>query len=378
MTLPRVLCVDDEPNVVAGLSLHLRRHYEVLTATSGAQGLELLREQGPIAVVLSDMRMPGMDGATFLGLVRERSPATVRILLTGHADLNSAVAAVNRGQIFRFLTKPCPPDELLGAFRAAAEQHRLIEAERVLLEQTLMGSIKAMVDVLALTNPVAFGRASRIKRHAMQVAQKLDVPDPWQIEVAAMLSQIGCITLPPDTSERLFHGHPLDPEEQEMVARVPATTRQLLGNIPRLEPVLEILSGERIAWRKVNPQTGRPAPVGSRILRVAADYDTLTARGHTPDVVFGTLRAVRDTYDPAVLEAFDALHEEAGIASRVLEIPIRAVQVGMVMIEDVLMTSGTVFAARGYEATESFVMRAGNLPDGAVREPVRVLVPAPA
>ena len=119
----RVLCVDDEPHVLEGLSLHLRRRYDVDTATSGGAGLDILKADATIAVVLSDMRMPGMDGASFLARAKEVAPDAVRLLLTGQADLDSAIAAVNEGQIFRFLTKPCPPPTLLGAVAAATEQH---------------------------------------------------------------------------------------------------------------------------------------------------------------------------------------------------------------------------------------------------------------
>src|SRR5690349_20120797 len=161
---PALLCVDDEPLVLEGLTLHLRRAFTVTTATSGAAGLEILKDKGPFAVVMSDMRMPGMNGAEFLSKVREQWPDTVRVLLTGQSDLQSAVAAVNDGQIFRFLTKPCPPELLLGALGAASRQHDLLIGERVLLEQTLHGSIKMLTDVLSLANPVAFGRANRAKR----------------------------------------------------------------------------------------------------------------------------------------------------------------------------------------------------------------------
>src|SRR5262249_28179570 len=146
---PGVLCVDDEPQVLEGLELHLRSRYRVTTATSGKQALEILASGKPFAVVISDMRMPEMDGATFLGLVRQGAPDSWRVLLTGHSDLDSAVAAVNEGQIFRFLLKPCPPATLLKAVQASEEQHRLVTAERVLLEDTLQGSIRVLADILA-------------------------------------------------------------------------------------------------------------------------------------------------------------------------------------------------------------------------------------
>ena len=119
----RVLCVDDEPSILDGLRRELNRRFDVTTALSGAAGLEALEREGPFAVVVSDMRMPGMDGATFLGHVRERAPETVRVLLTGHADLEGAIAAVNQGNIFRFLTKPCPRDILMEALETSARAY---------------------------------------------------------------------------------------------------------------------------------------------------------------------------------------------------------------------------------------------------------------
>ncbi len=148
-----VLCVDDEPHVLSGLALHLGRTYRVVTATSGEEGVAALTERGPFAVVLSDMRMPGMDGAQFLAHARELMPDATRMLLTGQADVDSAVAAINDGRIFRFLTKPCPPEDLRAAFAMAVEQYDLVMAERVLLNQTLLGSVKALTQVLSLTSP---------------------------------------------------------------------------------------------------------------------------------------------------------------------------------------------------------------------------------
>ena len=206
---PRVLLVDDEPNITDSLRRHLRREYAVFTASSGKAGLEVMAEQDDIAVVVSDMRMPEMDGARFLSEVRQRYPDTVRILLTGFADLESAIAAVNHGQLFRFLTKPCPQQQFLELMAAAARQYELQTAERVLLEQTLKGSIKALSDVLALAIPDAFGRATRVKERALQLGEARGMEDLWQLEVAALLSQIGAVVLPPETADRLYSGRAL-------------------------------------------------------------------------------------------------------------------------------------------------------------------------
>ena len=119
---PRILCVDDESNVLDGLARTLRSHYVVETATEGKVALDLLRTAEPFAVVMSDQRMPQMTGTQFLAHARAVAPASVRGLLTGQADVESAIAAVNEGNIFRFLTKPCATDVLLKALDAGCEQ----------------------------------------------------------------------------------------------------------------------------------------------------------------------------------------------------------------------------------------------------------------
>jgi CheY-like chemotaxis protein len=370
----RILCVDDEPNVLEGLSLHLRRRYDVELATGGAPGLEALQRHPDIAVVISDMRMPRMDGVAFLSAVRQLAPDVVRVLLTGQADLSSAIAVVNEGQVFRFLTKPCPPPALLAAVDAAAEQHRLVTAERVLLEQTLHGSIKALTDVLSLTSPVAFGRATRIRQLVSELAAKLGLRERWQVEVAAMLSQMAFITLPTDTAERVCYGQALSVEEQAMVERLPAVTEQLLGNIPRLEVVRAILS----AW--ASPLRGaaavEPDPVveqGAALLRVAVDFDVVEAQGNAALAV-GTLRGRSQRYDPRLLEALDDLRGGEGPCDEIRELPVAAIGVGMVLAEDVRLTNGLLLVARGYEVTASFVERLRNF-SGLVKKPIRVALP---
>jgi DNA-binding NtrC family response regulator len=154
----KILFVDDEPAVLDGYKRMLRREFEVDTAVCGQQGLAEISNHGPYAVVISDMRMPEMNGAQFLSQVRQTAPDTVRMLLTGYSDMDAAMSAVNEGNIFRFLTKPCEKDLLGKAITAGLMQYRLVTAEKDLLENTLMGSIKVLTDVLSAVSPEAFGR----------------------------------------------------------------------------------------------------------------------------------------------------------------------------------------------------------------------------
>jgi CheY-like chemotaxis protein len=369
---PAILCVDDEPNVLEGLSLHLRRRFTVTTATSGAAALQILAADRTIAVIISDMQMPLMNGAAFLAKARQVSPDATRMLLTGHAELDSAIAAVNEGNIFRFLTKPCPPTTVLAAVEAAAEQYRLVTAERVLLEDTLRGSIRALTDTLALTNPVSFGKGMRIQRRVAQLCEAMGVPDRWQAEVAAMLSQLGFILLPPEVAERVYYGKALRPEEQAMLARVPAATQQLLANIPRLEGVREMIGMCERQRRK--PTAERPASAVEQlgeILRVATDLDALEAQDPSGSRAFDMLRGRGDRYDPL---AIGALEKVLGTGAReeIREVPVGDLRKGMVLAEDVKMSNGTLLVTRGYEVTLGFLERIRNYAGGAIKEPVYI------
>ncbi|HET8732701.1 MAG TPA: hybrid sensor histidine kinase/response regulator, partial [Anaeromyxobacteraceae bacterium] len=137
--LPRVLCVDDEPNLLAGLANVLRRRYDVATAGGGPEALQLVARSAPFDVIVTDYRMPSMDGAEFLRRVREVSPGSVPVLLTGHATLEGAIAAVNEGRVFRILLKPCPPEILLGAIEEAIAQGRAPAFEKKRLEEEIEG-----------------------------------------------------------------------------------------------------------------------------------------------------------------------------------------------------------------------------------------------
>jgi PAS domain S-box-containing protein len=150
----KILCVDDEPLMLESLQASLGRTYTVFTATDGKQGLKILESDGPFAVVLSDMRMPVMDGAAFLAQVRKAAPDSVRLLLTGQADVAAAIAAVNEGQVFRFLTKPCPPSQLLAAIQSAVELYTSEINERKHAEDALNQS-EANFRLLAESAPQA-------------------------------------------------------------------------------------------------------------------------------------------------------------------------------------------------------------------------------
>jgi CheY-like chemotaxis protein len=370
-----ILCVDDEPQVLEGLRLHLKQRYVVHLANSGAEGLEILRNTRNIAVILSDMRMPVMDGAKFLNAARTAAPEAVRMLLTGYTDMQSAIAAVNEGQIFRFISKPCPPDQLLAAFGAAVTQHQLIVAEKVLLQQTLLGCVESMVKVLSITKPMAFGRALRLRSKIRSVLQFLLWGDQWQIEAAAVLSQLGIVTLPEETLMKLHEGEALDdPDRREIAASIDTST-QMLENIPRLEPVLEILAALADGIRGA-PASGKLVPPGALLLRIVLEWDALEAQGYTQSQALAKLRAADGAYDAELLERLGAMLPVSGAQKSAIETAPRDLVAGMVLAEDLVRKNGVVILPRGFEIDRGLLDHIHTFADELKEGPVRVFAHA--
>ncbi len=378
---PRILCVDDEPNVLEGLTRTLRGHYAVSTATEGKLALAMLNPAEPFTIVMSDQRMPQMTGVQLLAHARIVAPSSVRVLLTGQADVQSAIDAVNEGNIFRFLTKPCSTDVLLKALDACCEQNRLVTAEKVLLEQTLRGSIKALVDILSLANPLAFGRATRVRNSVEQLMTHFEIRERWPVEVAAMLSQIGCVTLPSATLDKLYQGEALSVAEQEMVSRMPAVAEKCLSNIPRIDSVRDILRHSSANFAKAKQRSDaaidEELPWGARALRVALDFDLLEGGATPSGHPMAIMRGRQGWYDPEILEAFAALQGNPQDTSLILEFAIKDVGVGMVFGEDLKSAKGLLLIARGQEVTPALLERLRNFSaELAIREPVRMLLQA--
>lgn len=375
----RILCVDDEVNVLEGIARHFRKQFEIETAVGSDEGLRAVSERGPYAVVLSDMRMPGMDGAEFLTRVRALSPSTVRMILTGQADMQDAIAAVNEGNIFRFLTKPCPPDMLGQAFTAALDQYRLLNAERELLQKTLNGSIKTLVEVLSMVNPEAFSRASRVQRYVLHIGEHLKCANLWELELAALLSQIGCVTLPSALLGKVYAGAKLSAAEIQTFRAHPRLAQTLLVQIPRLESVAQIVGNQDKTIRELlSAGFGETIVQGAQILRAAIDFDSCILRGESATAAIAQMSRERQLYDPAIVHALEGV-VVTGPEMALRTVKLDEIVIGMVANEDVRTQDGLLLLAKGQEITVSALtyLRSFKRTVGIV-EPIMVLVPASA
>jgi len=369
----RILCVDDEPRILEAIERTLFEQFEVSTESDPLLALERVANDPPFAVVLSDMRMPKLDGAALLARVRELAPLTSRMLLTGQADVNSAINAVNQGQILRFLCKPCAPDVLIQSLELGVEQHRLITAERELLERTVTGCVRLLTEVLSLVAPALFNRTQRIKALVTHMSKKLSLADPWRFEVAALFSMIGCVGLSESALERVLLRKPLDAADQRSFDEHPVMAHRLLSQIPRFEEIAEMI-------RLQAPGSQEPVvddiQRGGAMLRVATEVERRTAQGKAlPDAITEIERRLSSNELPFLKALADFRNAEGSSVTRSLAVGQMTAE--MVLEEDVRTNNGVVVVPKGRELTMVLIERLSKFARaGTLVEPIRVRVPA--
>jgi response regulator RpfG family c-di-GMP phosphodiesterase len=365
----KVLFVDDEQNILDTFRVTLRKRFEVTIALGPEEGVKMVQGQGPFAVVVSDLKMPKMDGITFLTVVRDLAPDTVRVMLTGMAEVEAAIRAVNEGSVFRFLTKPCPIEVLVKSLEAALKQHKLVTAEKELLRGTLRGCIRVLTEALSLANPEAYGRSQRVKKLVSRMAQAVGAKVSWELDLAAMLSHIGCMALPRRILEELSAGRELSAEDFKLYNTHPTVGVGLLEHIPRLEAVTAIIAEQN---KDLHPQQ----PDGARYIKIAADYDLLASKGIPPREALDKMFACRGCYETRLLEGLEkSLAEEGEYARK--RVFMRELTENMILDQDVVTSEGLLLLAKGAELNESIILRLVQARKAFdILEPVAVLLPA--
>jgi len=349
----KVLFVDDEAVVLQGYQRLLHKEFQVTTAVGGAAALTMVQHLGPFAVVLSDMRMPGMNGLEFLLKVKTTAPDTVRIMLTGVNELKTAVDAINEGSIFRFLSKPCSKENLVKTLTDALAQHHLICAEKELLEKTLRGTVYVLTEVLSVVSPAAFSRAMRARRYVQHVVARMSLGNSWRFEVAAMMSQLGCVTLDPDTIETLYSGGELSPEEEAQYANHPQVTHELLKNIPRMDRIAWMIARQNEGVAEESGFSHRELAdlrLGAQIIRAALTFDALLRRHHSRTEAAHHLARTCKSVDKKIIEALIELEPETA-AQSIVTVPVAELADGMILDQDVRSDKGLLVAAKGQEVT---------------------------
>lgn len=356
----KILFVDDDSSALSGYRRILSREFQMETALGGEQALKLVAENGPYAVVISDMRMPGMDGIQLLSKVKALAPNTIRVMLTGHGDLETAIDAINEGAIFRFLNKPCSREMMAKTLTAALVQYRLVTAESNLLEQTLSGSIQVLTEVLSLVNPAAFSRAERACRYIHHVVSVMKLGNPWQYEVAAMMSQLGCVTLPPETIEAVYSGEKLSANEQALYDAHPDVAAGLLAKIPRMEPVAWMIRHQNVPVPEGADGDLADVRMGAEILRLILAYERLIHKGKSRTEAVHTLTMQNKGVNPAFFDALVMLDPNAE-EGQTQKCRIEVLSPGMIIQDEIRTSLGGLVVAKGQEVTPPLILKLKNL-----------------
>lgn len=403
-----ILCVDDEPNILSALRRLFRSQgFSVKIADSGKAGLEILASE-KIDLVISDMRMPEMDGTQFLEQVKNRWPDTPRLLLTGYADISSTIGAINRGEIYRYITKPWDDADICLVVRQALERQALAlekirlealtarqNAELLALNATLemkvgertselkvandklkesfVTSIKVFSTLIEMRGGNLAGHSRRVADLSRKIAHKLNVENTAirDIFVAGLLHEIGKIAFTDDLLATPVAS--MTPAQLELYRKHSVHAEQLLMPLSELQRASDYICAqfERFDGSGFpHHLAGDLIPMGARILVVASDFDnmqigTLTQRSLTPEEAkIIILHGSGKRYDPAVVDAFIEVLSPTP-AHSVAEGPkfkekaknSSEMEAGMVLTRDLLAPNGSLMLSTGHVLDDRLIAK---------------------
>lgn len=350
-----IMLVDDEPNVLEGFRRSLGRSYNLLLCSGGPEALAAMGD-GPLpAVVVTDMRMPSMNGIEFVKQARRLSPDPVFVMLTGNADQQTAVDAINEGRVFRFLNKPCDQRVLEKTIAASLRQHRLVTAERVLLRETLTASVRVLMDAAIAADPEVERMTAFVRGLVLDLARSMLGEAPWSVSIASSLFGIGYIaTAGAEQSSRL---------REETLVRVAACGGRLVRNIPRMASVAKMIEGQRtpqaVPAHVDLEDEESVARLGASLLRFAIDLYRATA-GDAARIA-EAVPAVGSAHDARIVKAARELFAREPVAvpasqeDDTCELPIDELRIGDVLVLDVY-TREDVLLLRAEQEVTAFVL----------------------
>ena len=346
----RVLFVDDEQAVLHSLDRLFGSEFEVRLAESGQAALGMLNEGYRAPVLVTDMRMPQMDGVEFSKAAQQVAPEAKVLMLTGNQDLGAATAAVNDGGVFRFYNKPCPPETLREGIDAAMRQYDIDQAEKTLLRKTLLGAISSISRVAERASEDIASRIADYGPLVSQLAELAEVPARWEYPVACRLALIGLPGTPADSQASLWRGFDPVAENRDAFKAALEEAAAMIKDIPRLDTVSEILrkfpdaDGSLCSRKPKKP--GAIAEVGAALLRVTVATQYSRSHGLSVEHTASEVRALLPSIDDALYTALQAL-EETPPQQEVMMAPADQVQVGMVLSQDLCGPSGELLMRSG-------------------------------
>jgi FixJ family two-component response regulator len=381
--MQKILLVDDDENILSGYKRNLRTFFQIYVAISPKTALLILKENKDIGLIISDFRMPEMNGIEFLTIVKDLYPNTVRILLTGNADLEMAIKSVNEGNIFRFLTKPCDQETLKNNISQGIEQYKLIIAEKELLESTLKGSLKILIDILAMVSPAIFSKSILIRNFARKIVSRLNMPGNWEIDISCLLSQIGCVGIPNEILDKRHNGILLTAQENELFISQAQIGNDLLKNIPRLENVATAISMQHKPLNEItllrnytaDNETNKRIVFISCLLRLLNDYLYFSEREKDEKRALELLWKNKAEYNETLLSALQA--EIKGIEDGYLleYFPLEMLKKGMILGDNLHDKNNAILLPKGSILSEINIIKLRNYAKlGGITEPVLIQI----
>ncbi|MFC1650883.1 response regulator [Candidatus Latescibacterota bacterium] len=351
-----ILVVDDTTENIDVLNGILSGMYKIKVALNGEKALKIATSKEPPDLILLDIMMPGIDGYEVCRRLKKNgSTKNIPVIfVTAKGEVDDETKGFELGAV-DYITKPVSPPIVLARVKTQLELKLSQNRIEQLLSKTLLGSIKLMTDILALINPQAFSQASRLKRLAHDLAVNLELKDIWRYEIAALLSQIGCVTIPKDILGKVAEGKNLSPREREMYSSQSLVGHDLLSNIPRLETIAEMIVNQNVTMGLHTAQSDitewGPDVLGGQMLKIIYDYDKITSSGKTPSDAIVEMSNRGGIYPPALMDALMEIQVISKEKTAETKVNINDLKSGMILTDNIVTDDGTIIIGKDNEVT---------------------------
>lgn len=378
----KVLIIDSDSRLLETCKQQLQKRFPLFTALSSEQAIELALDEGPFAVIATNLNLSGTKGANFLSELKKLSPDSLYIILVGDKNLQPVAKVLDNVGISRLLPKPCEPKKLAETIEISLREYQFRKTEQEKLEETLRGSVEVLCEILSLVSPKVFSQAMRIKNYVGHIAKQLELPELWQYEAAAMLCQIGCVTMPPDLLGKVYGKEELTLSEKKMFASHPSVGCKLLSHIPGLEKIARMIEDQMRPFRDYPSleklaNKDRIIATGAQMLKVATYFGQLGGQEIFHQAILNALCKTDGEFNPKMLTAFAGFVFDK-VETEVRTLTVKDLEIGMVTDEDIKSQKGILLLPKGVEVTYTALERLRNFSqDGSgVKEPFWVRIPS--
>ena len=370
----RILIVDDEPNNLKLFQQIFGGTYDLKFARDGTNALIATDKHKPDLILL-DIMMPKMDGYEVCRRLKanKKTAGIPVIFVTALGAVDDETKGFQLGCV-DYITKPISPSIALARVKTHIELKNSKEKVEKLLSKTLTGALKMMSDLISMVNPVVLSQSSRLKRCAGEIGKKHGLEGLWRLEIAATLSQIGTIAIPPGTLLKARNGEILDADEQKLMDSYPAIGKDLLKNIPRLETVAEIIGRQKDPLPDTVLEAWDFITISCQILKMVCDYDNLIISGKSKSKAFSILMQNKKAYSEKLLKILIDIENSSQEGAK-KSVNLSGLREGMVLLEDVIRDTDVILLKKFTEISENnlFLLQK-NAKIQKIHEPIEVMV----